>query len=116
MDVYAIGGCKQEEITEAQKTLGVLFAADYVEYLLAYGAALFEGHELTGICKSKRLNVVDVTLAHRKEGIPGDWYVVEEANMDDVVYWQDKEGRVYESVPGSQAVKCASGLYEYCFE
>ena len=45
-------------IRQAEKDLNVLFAKDYVEYVSSFGIAVFDGHELTGICDKKRLDVV----------------------------------------------------------
>ena len=79
------------------------------------GAVSFKGHELTGVCLSKRLNVVDVTLEARKLNptIPNDMYIVEEANIDGILVWQNASGAVYISMPGTSTPKVAGSLQEY---
>ena len=59
-------GRTDTEIETAEKQLGIKFSPDYRCYLKDIGLACFDGHELTGICKSARLNVVDVTLLQRQ--------------------------------------------------
>ena len=61
----ALNGASDKNIQNAEITLGLQFAQDYREYVAAFGAASFAGHELTGVCGSKRLNVVPVTLEER---------------------------------------------------
>ena len=92
----------------------LMFAADYREYVSAFGAASYCEHELTGICKSARLNVVDVTQDERQyNSVPADWYVIEEANIDGIVIWQATDGTVYRTRPGCKADKICDSLKEY---
>lgn len=108
-------GRSNEEIDLAEKKLECTFAQDYHEYLSEVGLACFDGHELTGLTKTERLNVVTVTTEQRK--LLGDmvstWYVVEETNIDGIVVWQDSVGTVYETALSAQARKVASSLLEY---
>lgn len=72
------------------------------------------GHELTGICKAARLNVVDVTQDERQyNSVPVDWYVIEQTNIDGIVIWQTASGTIYETCPGSEADKICDSLEEY---
>ena len=108
-DFYAMKGASEEEIRMAEQTLGLCFAADYRKYIAAYGVASFAGHELTGICKSKRLSVIDVTIEERNNiPVPTDWYVLEQANIDGIVIWQDSNGTVYQTAPNTKAKKCVN--------
>ena len=85
--------------------------ADSMRY---YGAASYYGHELTGICKAARLNVVDVTQDERQyNSVPVDWYVIEQTNIDGIVIWQTASGTIYETCPGSEADKICDSLEEY---
>ena len=104
-----------EQIADAEKALALHFADDYREYLLAFGIASADGHEFTGICNSKRLSVVDVTLAEKSitPGIPQDWYVLEEANIDGIVIWQNSIGKIFQTQPGREAVKLAGSICDY---
>ena len=106
---YSIGNIK-----EAELILNIRFASDYRMIIKEYGAVTFSGHELTGICNSKRLNVVDVTKEERKYNkVPEDWYVIEQANIDDIVIWQDTNGVVYQTMPNKKPIKLCNSLLEY---
>jgi hypothetical protein len=91
-------GVRKEEIEMCEKSLGTVFAAEYKLYLKTIGLACFDGRELTGICESKRLNVVSITCEERDKTptIPTDWYVIEQTNFDGIVVWQECSGRVYQ--------------------
>ena len=90
-------GASEQQIQEAQGELESQFAPDYKEYLLQFAIASFEGRELTGITSSQWVNVVTVTKTERerKPEERKNLYVIEQTNMDDIVYWQSEEGRVY---------------------
>ena len=103
------------EIFNAQTQLGLQFSSDYIDYVKQCGVATFEGHELTGICKSPRLNVVSVTERFRQTlpNISHEWYVIEELNFDNKSIWQDKSGLIY-AVDGDKAIsKIADSLADY---
>ena len=111
----SLTGVSSEQIADAERALALCFADDYREYLLTFGIASSDGHELTGICNSKRLNVVDVTLSEKSftPGIPQDWYVLEEANIDGIVIWQNSIGEVFQTQPGREAIKLAGSICDY---
>ena len=81
--------------------MSLSFSKDYKLYLSRCGFATYEGHELTGICKAKRLNVVDVTINERtiSPNIPENWYVIEQLNIDGIVIWQSGTGDIYQTSP-----------------
>lgn len=110
-------GCGNVAISDAEQALGIHFAPDYRAYLQKIGLACFDGHELTGICKAFRLNVVDVTLDERKQcPDAAGWYVVEQANVDGIVIWQAPSGEIYQTMPGVSARKIYNSLTEYVTE
>ena len=111
----SLTGVSMEQIADAEKALALHFADDYREYLLSFGIASSDGHEFTGICNSKRLNVVDVTLAEKSitSSIPNDWYVLEEAGFDGIIIWQNSIGEVFQTLPGREAVKLADSICDY---
>ena len=110
-------GCGDVAISDAEQALGIRFAPDYRAYLQKIGLACFDGHELTGICKAFRLNVVDVTLDERKQcPDAAGWYVVEQANVDGIVIWQAPSGEIYQTMPGVSARKIYNSLTEYVTE
>ena len=104
-----------EQITAAETELGLGFAPEYREYLLAFGCASVYGHELTGICSVGRLDVVAVTQEERGycPDIPTDMYVVEQTHYDDIVIWQASSGEIYQTRCDSQPVKIFDSLYDY---
>ena len=114
-DFESLGGASQEEIEEAERDLDLKFASDYRKYLSAYGLASADGHEFTGIVKSPRLNVVDVTARFRKKykDIPLNAYVIEELNIDCIVIFQTSDGAIYEAAPTTVAIKIASSFTDY---
>ena len=114
-DFHALAGASEEQIAQAERALSLRFADDYRQYVRAFGAMSAAGHELTGICASRRLNVVDVTLSARaaQPAIPRDWYVLEEANIDGILVWQSGTGEVFQTQPGAEPVKLAASIREY---
>lgn len=109
-----MGGASSEQVKAAELELSVIFAPDYHEYVKAFGAASFAGHELTGVCTSKRLNVVTVTQEERKStSVPLDWYVIEQANIDGIVIWQTASGVIYQTTPNGFAKELCKSLSEY---
>ena len=109
------GSATKEEIAKAEGALGVIFAKDYNEYLARFGCASFIGHELTGIIESQRLNVIAATMRNRSlyGSLPRDWYVIEEANLDDIVIWQAPDQKIYQTAMNKSPVKIAENLAEY---
>lgn len=112
---YSTGSLHYKRILEAEKQLGLSFNKYYCQYVKNYGSISCKGHELTGICKAKRLNVVDVTIRNRAvfNDIPDGWYVIEEAHIDGIVIWQSSNGSVYQTMPGYKPEKIANSLAEY---
>ena len=108
-------GASREALHQAESDLQVQFAADYCEYLLNVGLAAYDGHELTGICSSTRLNVVNTTIAEREKhrAIPGDFYVIEKAGIDGIVIWQKSSGEIFETIFDSSPVLICESLGDY---
>ena len=109
------GPASGADVKEAQSALGCPFSPDYREYVQELGIASFDGHELTGICPSPRLNVVEATRRARLRHpeLAKSWYVIEELNMDGIMICQDASGSVHEVVPGCRPCQIASGLKVY---
>lgn len=104
-----------ECINEVEKKLQVTFSKEYVEYVTTFGVAIFEGHELTGICDGKRLDVVHNTVEQRRLNpfVPSNWYVIECLDIDGVVIWQDEAGKVYQTLPSGNMVLIGESIVEY---
>ncbi len=114
-DLVHLKPATETDIFKAETQLSVKFAADYFEYLTEFGVAAANGHELTGICASSRLDVVSVTKAQRITfpKAPKNWYVIEEAHIDGIVVWQDENGSIYQSEPNIIPEEIAASLTEY---
>ena len=108
-------GVSETLITNAEKALNLSFSKEYKEYLKAYGIAVYGGHELTGITKSPRVNVVDVTKAQRENNpkIPADLYVIEETDVEEIVIWQSGDGEIFCSGPNQDLTKLCNSFAEY---
>lgn len=103
------------QIMQAECDLNLKFSDEYKNYLKRYGVAIFDGHELTGLCNGKRLDVIRVTKEQRRlvSHISNEWYVVECLNIDQIVIWQDVSGNVYQTSPVYGCIKIANTLAEY---
>ena len=104
-----------DKISEAENALSLHFSAEYNRYVSEFGFAVFENHDLTGICMAKRLNVVDVTVFEREinPDVPDDWYVIEQLNIDGIVIWQSSTGEIYQTAPNCEPKKICDSLAEY---
>lgn len=103
------------DIKDAEIQLRVSFNEEYREYLLAFGAIMADGIELTGIAKSAHRNVVNLTKQERELNpkIPNNMYVVENTGVDGIIIWQDTIGEIYQSSPNKEPKKIADSLSEY---
>lgn len=113
--LVSTGGVSEEEVDAYEKEHGITFSSEYKEYLMSFGVASCDCHELTGISKSKRLDVFANTAKWREKNnqIPIDYYVVEDLNIDDAVIWQDKKGEIYQTVGNSIPMKIAESFADY---
>lgn len=112
------GNASTLQIKEAEEELSLHFSDEYNKYLIAFGCAEYNGHELTGICKFPRLDVVKVTIEERKlnDNIPNNLYVIEQAHIDGIVIWQDENGYIYQTVGNSEPIKIFDSLIDYLKE
>lgn len=103
------------DIRDAEIQLRVSFDEEYKEYLLAFGAIMADGIELTGIAKSAHRNVVNQTKQERKMNlkIPNTMYVIENTGVDGIIIWQDTTGGIYQSSPNAEPKKIAETLAQY---
>lgn len=114
-DFDSLEGATQAEIIEAEARLKLSFSAEYREYLTSYGVASMNGHELTGIVKAPRLNVVDVTLNEREKNSNdlSNLYVIEDLGIDKIIIWQNSDGDLFQTVGDSAAQKMAKTFEQY---
>ena len=111
---HGMRGAEASEIEAAEARLGVVFSDDFRQYLQTYALASANGHELTGLCKSDRLNVIEVTEAERDhyEGVDPSWYVIERIGIDGALAWQASDGSIYIATARSGGVKVCESLLE----
>ena len=114
-DFVAYGGADEEQIIQAESALHLEFNADYKAFLKQYGAACSNGHEIMGICNSKRLDVVENTLREKQKNpnIQDNMYLIENMGIDDVLIWQTREGMIYQTSGNSVPKKLSNNLCEY---
>lgn len=112
---HSLTGATEAEIRASEQALGLTFAEDYRDYLKEFGLASYQGHELTGLINSPRLNVVTQTLEERRNNphIANDLYVIEVANIDGIIIWQTSTGEIFETVYDSVPTLIHQSLYDY---
>lgn len=113
-DYIGSDGRSEEVVHQSEIDCKTEFADDYKDYLREIGLASFDGHELTGITHSDRLDVVSVTEKQHELNriIPADWYVIEEAGIDGIVIWQNRKGEIFLASAGKPE-KIADSLADY---
>ena len=111
----ALKGVTQEEVLKAEKTLEVVFASEYKDYLIKYGVATIKGHEFTGLGSSARLSVIDNTIQERSihPDLEKKYYVVEQCNYEGFVVLQSADGKVYLLKPNMNIEFVAESLATY---
>ena len=114
-DLASLKAAQEPEILQSEKQLALKFATEYREYTSEFGAVAVNGHELTGVVASKRLNVVSATKAEWaiNPQVPNTMYVIENAGIDGIIIWQDEAGTIYQSAPNTKPKKIAASLAEY---
>lgn len=114
-DLASLKAAQESDIVQSEKQLTLKFANEYREYTSEFGAVMFNGHVLTGVVDSKRLNVVSMTKTEWEYNpqVPHTMYVIENAGIDGIIIWQDEAGTIYQSMPYKQPKKIAASLAEY---
>ena len=116
LDGYvSLQGVTSQAVSDAEDALSLKFSKEYRDYLIECGVASADGHEFTGIANSKRLNVVDVTIAEKEKNpvIPKELYVVERTQIDGLIIWQSVDGTVFQSVGATKPERICASLSEY---
>ena len=108
-------GVSKRAVTAAEEQLKVTFSREFDEYLQRMGILAVDGHEITGLLGSERVNVVEVTRHQREmnSNVYPNLYVIEETNFDGIVIWQDEFGSVYKTKFNGQPKKICSSIEEY---
>ena len=114
-NVYHLNAASDEDIIDCENKLNLRFSMEYIEYLKTFSLLSYESHELTGICKSERLNVVNSTQREKAENklIPSDMYLIECVGVENVTIWQKENGEIYEVSYKNEPHKIFNSLKEY---
>lgn len=113
--LYFVGEVELSEIEEAEETLGVEFADDFVEYVQKFGSISVGSIELCGIDEDPDCSTVDKTEEMRDQfsDFPMDCYVIESVGVDNAVMVQKRDGTIYQFLPDHKLVFAADSLSEY---
>ncbi len=113
--LLSLSPANDKDIFEAEKQLNLKFSTEYKKYLKKYGAIIADGIELTGIAKSERCSVVNVTKREQElnKSVPRTLYVVESLGIDGIVLWQNEKGEIFQTTPSSDVKKIADSLAGY---
>ena len=94
-------GCTEEQLTEAQNTLGLNFPPDFADYLRTFG--ILDGW--TGLGKWKRTgndivkqdNTVTRTLMEREVNpdFPANMFIIYDPGYESICFAADETGKVY---------------------
>ena len=111
-------GASEEEILNAEKRLNLNFSKEFKSYTSEFGSASIKNHEITGVVKSPRLDVVTQTIIEREKDpyLPMNLYVVERFDIDHIVLLQNSKGEIYSHVANDKQIKIANSLEEYLKE
>lgn len=114
-DFQALKGVSKDDINSAEEELGLKFAPEYKEYLIEFGIASGNGHELTGLVDSPLVNVVQVTKKAKatNKNIPEDLYVIEDPAIDKVLIWQNSKGELFKTIKDSIPEKINFEFVDY---
>ena len=113
--VLTLSGASEESVASAEASLGLSFSKEFRDYTLSYGAICIDGTELTGVVDDPDLDVVRTTISARNitpQASP-DWYVVRDPHIDGIIIWQNKEGAIYQTAPGTAPKEIYDSLATY---
>ncbi len=114
-NVLVLKGCLPSETKAAEKDLGLVFSDEFRTYTETFGAVSIAGKQITGVVPYPDMNVVTVTKSAKGlfPDTPKSWYVIYDSHINDLIHWQDADGRIYQTLPESDPTLIANSLYEY---
>lgn len=117
-DFVSTGIVDDSSIEKAEKELGLVFNKSYRIMIGKFGVASVNGHELLGICDSKRLNIVDATIKAKKKNpsVLEDMYLIEDIGIDNILVWQNEKGELFQTVGNGEPEKMDINLIDYIEE
>lgn len=113
-NLFHLKGCLTSQVSNAQKSLNVLFPEEYIDYVKTFGAVSFYGTEWTGLNIDGSLNVVTATKQERQldHKFPLDCFVLENIGIDGMLTIMNQNGQIYSYQQGQKRLLCKS-LCEY---
>lgn len=92
-----VGGCSEEQLADAEKTLGLKFPTEYALYVREYGCIGFGQAEWTGLNVKGRLNVVDATKREKElnKAFPEKCFLLDNWCIDGKMAIMHEDGRIY---------------------
>jgi hypothetical protein len=114
--LFRLNGANDDQIDDAEKTLGLNFSEEYQAYLKEFGCISFDSHEFMGLNTSGRLDVVLITLFERESRrhlIPLEMYVVEIINDGDMLILQNTNGEIFELLSNGDCNKIFDSFCAY---
>lgn len=96
-NLYHAKGCTSSQIKAAQKSLGLEFPKEFIDYVKGFGAISFYGTEWTGLNVEGYLNVVEATKQERKlnSDFPLDCFVLENQGVDGIITAVNEKGQIF---------------------
>ena len=113
-DLDSLDGVSEEEIAEAERTLGLRFAKEYRAILLHFGSISFFAHEWTGLGFEGEGNVIEMTQRERmlNENLPAQLFVLENAGIDGIIICANEFGDVFQ-MQGGQSKRIYGSISKY---
>ncbi|WP_051688824.1 SMI1/KNR4 family protein [Butyrivibrio sp. AE2032] len=113
-NAYTIEGCSEEQISEAEKELGLKFPQEFIDYVKEFGCVDFSAHEFTGLNIEGRLNTVTAT---KKEisvnpSFPKDCFVFEDLGIEAVLIIVNESGEVFR-IQYENIEKISDSIFDY---
>lgn len=96
VDIYK--GVSDQEISDAERKLGMSFPKTYREILSAFGSVDIDSDEIFGLGVEGYSNVVETTLKERDlaKGALHSFIVIQNIGIDGILIVVDKNDNVYE--------------------
>lgn len=113
-DLDSLKGCTDEQIKDAEKSLGMKFPQEYIDYVKAYGCISFGSYEWTGLNVKGRLNTVEATQQEMRDNpnFPDKCFVLENTGIDAKYIVVDEDGKVY-LLQGAKRLLLCNSIADY---
>ena len=108
-----LGKVDKNLINEAQRTLGIEFSPEVVEYISEFGVLSYGEHEINGLGTESYLNIIKSTINARDNiNFPKDLVVIQDVGGHGLLILSDSNGTIYEW-NGSLCNKIYNSFYDF---